>query len=120
LADFVALQLPTIFMSAVNIIKVFRNKYVIAMATFIVLMLFVDHNDIFMQLARRRQLDELLMSKKYYEKQIEATKKNLADLQNNSDALERFAREKFLLKKDNEDVFVVVPKAGEKKSDDKQ
>jgi len=103
-----------------NIIRIFRDKYVIALTAFVFLMLFVDHNDIFMQMDRQRQLDELLASKRFYEQQIEQTKKNLADLQNNPAALEKYAREKFLLKRDNEDLFVVVPEDNQKKSAGKQ
>ena len=102
------------------IIKAFQNKYVIALAAFIVLMLFIDHNDIFMQLDRRRQLNDLLASKAYYEKQIEQTKKNLSELQNNPAALEKFAREKYLLKRDNEDIFVMPAAENQKKPDGKQ
>ena len=102
------------------IIKIFRNKYIIALLAFIVLMLFIDHNDIFMQMDRRRQLNDLLASKAYYEKQIEQTKKNLNDLQNNSATLEKYAREKFLLKRDNEDLFVVPSAENQKKSAAKQ
>lgn len=90
-----------------NIISLFRNKYILAFSVFVVLMLFIDRNDIFNQLQRKKQLNELLESKKYYQQQIEQTKKNLADLQNNAAALEKYAREKYLLKRDNEDVFVV-------------
>ena len=103
-----------------DIIRIFRNKYIIALAAFIVLMLFIDHNDIFMQMDRQRQLNDLLASKRFYEQKIEQTKKNLADLQNNSAALEKYAREKFLLKRDNEDLFVVVPAETQKKSAAKQ
>ena len=90
-----------------NLFTVIRNKYMIALIAFIVLMLFIDRNDFFAQLDRRHKLNALLESKQYYQQQIDQTKKNLADLQNNSAALEKYAREKFLLKKDNEDVFVV-------------
>ena len=102
------------------IIKAFQNKYVITLAAFIVLMLFIDHNDIFMQLDRRRQLNDLLTSKAYYEQQIEQTKKNLSELQNNPAALEKFAREKYLLKRDDEDVFVVPASENQKKTVGKQ
>ncbi len=90
-----------------NIIHLFRNKYIIALTVFAILMLFIDHNNIFNQLERKKQLNELLASKKFYQQQIDQTKKNLSDLQNNSAALEKYAREKYLLKRDNEDVFVV-------------
>jgi cell division protein FtsB len=55
-----------------------------------------------------------LASKAYYEKQIEQTKKNLSELQNNPAALEKFAREKYLLKRDNEDIFVVPASENQK------
>ena len=97
------------------IIKIFRNKYIISLTAFIVFMLFIDHNDIFLQLQRQRQLNDLLASKAYYEKQIEQTKKNLNDLQNNAAALEKYAREKYYLKRDNEDLFVIPAENDEKK-----
>jgi len=104
-----------------NIISLFRNKYMLTFTVFVVLMLFIDRNDIFNQLQRKKQLNELLVSKKYYQQQIEQTKKNLADLQNNAAALEKYAREKYLLKRDNEDVFVVDNEPEKQKnSNDKQ
>ena len=104
----------------VTALKLLRNKYIAALIGFMILMLFIDHNDLFVQLNRRRQLDDLLASKRFYEQQIEQTKKNLSDLQNNSAALERYAREKYLLKRDNEDLFVVGPVGPQKNSAAKQ
>jgi cell division protein DivIC len=104
----------------VKFLKVLRNKYIAALVGFVILMLFIDHNDIFVQMNRQRQLNELIASRHFYEQQIEQTKKNLADLQNNPAALERYAREKFLLRRDNEDLFIVTPANSEKKSKDKQ
>ena len=103
-----------------GIISFFRNKYILALTVFAVLMLFIDHNDIFNQLNRKQQLNDLLASKKFSQQQIDQTKKNLADLQNNSAALEKYAREKFLLKRDNEDVFVVSAPNEQKNSEHKQ
>lgn len=85
----------------------FRNKYLIALVSFTVLMLFFDRNDVFMQMQRRKELNDLLSSKAYYEQEIDKTKKQLSDLQNNSSAVEKYAREQFLMKRDNEDVFIV-------------
>jgi cell division protein DivIC len=106
--------------NTIRIIKVFRNKYIIVLTAFVVLMLFIDHNDIFVQMDRQRHLNELLASKAYYEKQIEQTKKNLNDLQNNAAALEKYAREKFYLKRDNEDLFILPVENNQKKSLSKQ
>ncbi|MBS1747261.1 MAG: septum formation initiator family protein [Bacteroidetes bacterium] len=106
--------------TTIQFIRFIRNKYVIASAAFIIVMLFLDHNDIFVQIDRQRQLKELTASKDYYEQQIEQTKKNLSNLENNPEAIEKYAREKYLLKKDNEDVFVVVPKENQKNTTPKQ
>ncbi len=103
-----------------NIITFFRNKYILTLTVFAVVMLFIDHNDIFNQLERKKQLNDLLASKKFYQQQIDQTKRNLSDLQNNAAALEKYAREKYLLKKDNEDLFVVSEPDNQKKSGDKQ
>jgi len=90
-----------------NIIQLIKNKYLISLTAFIVFVLFIDHNDIFIQLDRQQQLKTLLASKAWYQQQIEFTQKNLDALQNNSAALEKYAREKFYLKRDNEDLFIV-------------
>ena len=94
-------------MTAASVIKTLKNKYVLTLICFSVLMLFIDHNDIFVQMDRSHQLKELQASKKYYEQQIEQTKKNLSDLQNDPASLEKYAREKYLMKKENEDLFVI-------------
>ncbi len=70
-------------------------------------MLFVDHNDIFIQLERKKELKQLKESKQFYQNEIAKTKQKLADLQSNSSAIEAYAREKFLMKRDNEDLFIV-------------
>lgn len=86
-----------------------RNKYLVATAAFVVWMLFFDHNDVFTQLERRSDLNELKQSKAYYEKQIAENKKFSNDLQFNAQAIERYARERYLMKRDNEDLFIIQP-----------
>lgn len=91
------------------------NKYVIALAVFAMIMLFFDKNDIFTQAARKRQLRNLQVSKQYYTDQINAERAELQELKSNPAALEKYAREKYLMKKDNEDLFIIPEKTtGEK------
>ena len=90
-----------------KILSVLGNKYLVALVVFAVIMLFTDHNNIFEQMDRKQELRELQNKKAYYQQEIEKTKKQLADLSNNSAALEKYAREKFLMKRDNEDIFVI-------------
>ncbi len=84
-----------------------KNKYLIAFAIFLVFILFFDRNDFFVQLERKKELTELKQSKAYYEAEIEKNKKILMELETNAEALEKFAREKYFLKKENEDVFII-------------
>ncbi|MGI8950676.1 MAG: FtsB family cell division protein [Chitinophagaceae bacterium] len=88
-------------------LSIFKNKYIVAFVAFIVLMVFFDQNNIFVQLDRKKQLDNLLSNKNYYKSEIEKTKKQLNDLQKNPAAVEKYARENFYMKKSNEDVFIV-------------
>jgi cell division protein DivIC len=97
-----------IFMRAAKkIFLIFGNKYVIALSIFAAIILFTDHNNLFEQWDRKQELKKLQIKKAYYEEEIEKTKRKLADLSNNAAALEKFAREKFYMKRDNEDIFVV-------------
>lgn len=88
-------------------IRILKNKYLIATILFIVWMLFFDHNNIFLHLQYRKELNELKADKKYYQEQIDQTKKDVDLIKSNPQALERVAREQYLMKKDDEDVFVV-------------
>ena len=88
-----------------------RSKYFIALACFAVIMLFLDKNDFFTRMKRDRELRELKQSKEHYTRQIEAERKELEALKNNPAALEKLAREKYLMKKDNEDLFMVPEKS---------
>ncbi len=95
-------------MKVLNIIlSVLKNKYLLAIAVFVIMLIFVDKNDVFVQVSRKQQLKELTDSRDFYLKEIEKTKKELADLQNNPAALEKYARENLYMKKSNEDIFIV-------------
>ncbi len=84
-----------------------RNKFFLAIAFFVVWMMFFDKNDLFTQLERRRELQEIEEGKTYYEKEIKENKEFTSDLKTNSEAIEKFAREKYLMKRENEDIFLV-------------
>ncbi len=90
-----------------KLIKVLRNKYLVALSVFLLWVLFFDSRDMFSQLEKKAELNSLLESKKFYESEIAAAKKQLADIQNNAAALEKIAREKYKMKKPNEDLFLV-------------
>ena len=90
-------------------ISLLKNKFLLASTAFVVWMLFFDRNDVFTQMQRKSELNELKESKTYFEKQITENKKFSKDLQFNASAIEKYAREKYLMKRDNEDLFIIQP-----------
>lgn len=84
-----------------------RSKYFISLTIFGVIILFLDKNDFFSQVERKKELRDLEKSKQYYSTQIEAERKELEALKNNPATLEKYAREKYLMKRDNEDLFII-------------
>ncbi len=87
---------------------IFTNKYLITGIAFAVWMLFFDRNDTTLQLKRIHELGKLQKSEKLMETQIADTKSELNLLKTNPETLEKYAREKYLMKKDNEDLFVIT------------
>ncbi|TAH08045.1 MAG: septum formation initiator family protein [Sphingobacteriia bacterium] len=98
-----------------KIIPYLTNKYLIASVFFIVWMLFYDQRDYYQQKERRDELHKLEMKKAYYQQEIEKTKKELGDLENSPAALEKYARERYLMKKDGEDIFMLEDSIAPKK-----
>jgi cell division protein FtsB len=74
-------------------------------------MLFLDKNDLFTQQNRRQELRKLEQSKSHYTREIELERKELELLKRNPATLEKYAREKYLMKKDNEELFIIPEKS---------
>lgn len=87
-----------------------KNKYLIALLVFGFVMLFMDKNDVFTQAERRQQLRDLQESKAHFAAGIETERARLEQLKSNQGKWEEYAREKHLMKKDNEDLFLVSEK----------
>ncbi len=87
-----------------------KSKYMIAAIAFMVWLVFFDHNDLFTQIERTQELKHLESGKRYYSEQIENIKVELSALENDSLSLEKVAREKYMMKKDNEDLFIIKEK----------
>ena len=85
-----------------------KNKYIVTVLVFSVWLLFFDDRDIITtHFKYNRELRQLEQSRDYYLQQIEATKKELDDFKQNPAMLEKYAREKYWMKKDNEDLFIL-------------
>lgn len=91
-----------------------RNKYFIAGIAFLIWMLFFDRNDLMSQYEYQTQLNKLQAEKEFYLKESAKTVKDLNELTTDKTKLEKFAREKYLMKKENEDVFVIITEEAKK------
>jgi len=96
-----------------RLFAVLKNKYVIATAAFIVWMFFFDPKDWGLIAGRAHKLRELEVSQRHLTQEIVDTKKELSQLKDNAQTIEKYAREKFYMKKDNEDLFIVKDQSKE-------
>jgi cell division protein FtsB len=92
------------------LLNLIKNKYFLTIIALIVWLLFFDKNDIFTQRETVAKLNKLKTNQQYYREEIKKDSIALIELKTNKESLEKFAREKYLMKKDNEDVFVFVTK----------
>jgi cell division protein DivIC len=88
--------------------KVFRNFYVLTGLVFFTWMLFLDSNDFISRVKLSSKLRSMENEKAYYEEKIKEVEKDREELFGDKESIEKFAREKYLMKKENEDVFVIV------------
>jgi cell division protein DivIC len=85
-----------------------KNPYFFVSLFFVVWMLFFDTNNFFYQMKLNRKISVLEDQKDYYAEQIDKVYVLKDELFSNDIKKEKFAREKYFMKKDNEDVFIIV------------
>jgi cell division protein FtsB len=85
-----------------------RNKFILTALIFFLWLLLFDQNNLVDRKKSTREYNQLLQEKEYYQKKIDEDRKRINELKTNSDNLEKFAREQYLMKKDNEDIFIIV------------
>jgi len=88
--------------------KAFRNFYIVTGLIFLVWMLFLDSNDFLSRYKLSAKLRSLEGEKEYYLEKIQEVEKDREELMGSRELLEKFAREKYLMKKQTEDIFIVV------------
>lgn len=85
-----------------------KNKYVIAVIAFIIWMMFFDRNNFINQFRLVSTENGLLKQKEYYLSEIRKDSTDLHTITTDTAYLEKFAREKYLMKRDNEDIFLII------------
>lgn len=85
----------------------FRNFYAVTGFCFLMWMIFLDSNDLISRFRMGSKLRSLEKEKEYYQEKISEVEKDKQELTTNKQLLEKFAREKYLMKKPTEDVFII-------------
>ncbi len=93
--------------------KYINNKYFYAGLLFLIWLVFFDQESLLVQYKLSQSKNDLIKQKEYYLDNIKNDNAAINTLQNDTSQLEKYAREKYYMKKDNEDVFIIVHKDSE-------
>lgn len=88
------------------LLQFISNKYVWVLLFFIIWMLFLDNYSYFDHRFLNKQIDELETNKEYYQEEIEKDEQSIKLLKN-PNQIEKYAREKYYMKKDSEDIYII-------------
>lgn len=83
-----------------------RRKYLITVVAFAVIIGFLDENSLYRRFAYEREISQLKEEIEKYRADYEENTRRLNELSTDPDAIEKIAREKYLMKKPNEDIYV--------------
>ena len=90
-----------------EILRKLNNRYVYAILIFLLIMLFFDQDNIFQQRRLKHTLTDQKQQIEFYKNEISEEKQLLNDLQNDTATMERVARENYLMKRDNEVIYLI-------------
>ncbi|REG90927.1 cell division protein FtsB [Algoriphagus antarcticus] len=91
-------------------LKYTKSFYFLGLVFFIAWMIFIDSNNVVNQVKLSSKLGQLEDQKEFYIERREKIKAEREELMSNPELLEKFAREKYLMKKNTEDLYVIVKK----------
>ena len=87
---------------------ILKNKYVLTAIIFFIWLLIFDQNNLLERRKVNHEYKELIEEREYYLNKIEEDRKRIEELKTDDENLEKFAREQYLMKKENEDIFIIV------------
>jgi cell division protein DivIC len=96
-------------MKVVNVLLyIISKKYISTALLFLLWLLVFDKNNLISQVELTKKLHLLKEDKKYYREEIKKDSISTVELLTKPEELEKFAREKYLMKRDSEDIFLVI------------
>ncbi|TVR74589.1 MAG: septum formation initiator family protein [Marinilabiliales bacterium] len=90
-----------------KIYRILRNKYILSIMLFSLWLLFFDQNNLVNRFQEMRRINQLEADKEYFRERISADSARLNELKTDRENLEKFAREQYLMKRENEDIFII-------------
>lgn len=93
----------------VKYLKYTKSFYFVFTVVFVLWMIFIDSNDIVSQFKLSAKVRELENQKEYLLERKAKIKQDREELMSNYELLEKFARERYLMKKKAEDLYVIIP-----------
>lgn len=93
--------------------KILKNRYVLILMGFVIWILFFDQDNLLRQFKLSRELNEAKARQEYYTTEYKKDSTLLHQLENDPKVMEKMAREKYLMKKDDETIFLIMDKKEE-------
>lgn len=93
---------------------ILKNRYFLTLVVFLVWILLFDNNNLIDRYHYLKNLRQLEKDKEYYQERIEEDRRKLNELKTSDENLEKFAREQYFMKKENEDIYIIVDEEGNK------
>ncbi len=90
-----------------KILPYLKNKYILTLLVFFVWVLFFDQNNLVDRFISQRQIRQLEMDNQYFRDRIKEDSTRMNELKTDNENLEKFAREQYLMKRENEDIFII-------------
>jgi len=90
-----------------KILPYLKNKYILTLLVFFVWVLFFDQNNLVDRFISQRQIRQLERDNQYFRDRIREDSTRMNELKTDNENLEKFAREQYLMKRENEDIFII-------------
>jgi cell division protein FtsB len=99
---------PEIMNISPKINRLFKSRIMYVLLAFLVWMLFFDQNNWLRQISLSKELHDARQQEQYYKNEIASDSLRLHELTTSDESAEKLAREKYLMKKDDEEIFLIV------------
>lgn len=97
-------------MKGKKLFSIIRNKYLITFLLFVAWLMLFDQHNLVDRYKTRKYLGKLIQDTSHYHDNIIKDQEIIHQLETNSDNLEKFARENYMMKADDEDIFIIKKK----------